>query len=72
MSESNIDATNHLTKKIQDLDQRSPSPVKVGESPKLSRKAISSLGDTENSGVPLNTPWTLWLDRSVECRVNLM
>jgi len=43
---------------------RSNSPkLQQSDSPKLSRKAISSLGDTERTGVPLNTPWTLWLDR---------
>uniref|UniRef100_H2Y9Y6 Eukaryotic translation initiation factor 4E type 3 n=1 Tax=Ciona savignyi TaxID=51511 RepID=H2Y9Y6_CIOSA len=44
---------------------RSNSPVPASESPRLSRKAISNLGDTEKSGVPLNSAWTLWLDRSV-------
>uniref|UniRef100_F6ZFY8 Eukaryotic translation initiation factor 4E type 3 n=1 Tax=Ciona intestinalis TaxID=7719 RepID=F6ZFY8_CIOIN len=43
----------------------SPVPMVNGESPKLSRKAISNLGDTEKTGVPLNSAWTLWLDRSV-------
>ena len=64
-SESGIDNTtsNHYVKKLQELDRRSPSPVQAGESPRLSRKAISSLGDSEKTGVPLNSSWTLWLDR---------
>ena len=58
-----LEASNHYAKKLQELDRRSPSPVQAGESPRLSRKTISSLGDSEKTGVPLNSSWTLWLDR---------
>ena len=34
-------------------------------SPKLSRRVCDDLSDTEKSGLPLNSSWTLWLDRSV-------
>jgi len=34
-------------------------------SPQLTRKALSSIDETESQGVPLNTPWTFWLDKSV-------
>lgn len=44
-------------------ERRSPSPV-TG-SPKLSHRVQNSLTDSEKSGVPLDTPWTLWLDRSI-------
>lgn len=44
-------------------ERRSPSPV--NSSPKLSAKVQSNLTDIEKSGVPLNTQWTLWLDRSI-------
>nr|CAB3241798.1 eukaryotic translation initiation factor 4E type 3 [Phallusia mammillata] len=46
-------------------EDRTGSPGRTSDSPRLSRKAITDLGDTEKTGVPLNTPWTLWLDRSV-------
>lgn len=34
-------------------------------SPQLTRSAISTIQETENSGVPLNTTWTFWLDKLV-------
>jgi hypothetical protein len=33
-------------------------------SPQLTRKALDSIEETESSGVPLNTPWTFWLDKT--------
>ena len=66
-SEGNIPMSSDYigTKRLQDLEKRSSSPIQnqAGESPRLSRKAISSLSDTDKSGVPLNSSWTLWLDR---------
>ncbi|KAK3739545.1 hypothetical protein QZH41_016218 [Actinostola sp. cb2023] len=35
------------------------------DSPQLSRKSLSQLEDHEKSGIPLNSPWTLWHDRYV-------
>ncbi|KAK7496691.1 hypothetical protein BaRGS_00012098 [Batillaria attramentaria] len=35
------------------------------ESPKLARKAINEIASVEETGVPLNTSWTFWLDKSV-------
>lgn len=63
--QSNSPIAGNFNKRMQDLERRSPSPVhqQAGESPRLSRKAISSLSDTDKSGVPLNSSWTLWLDR---------
>lgn len=34
-------------------------------SPQLPRSAISEINSSEESGVPLNTPWTFWLDKSI-------
>ncbi|ELU11095.1 hypothetical protein CAPTEDRAFT_175323 [Capitella teleta] len=35
-------------------------------SPALTRSTISSIEKDEHSGIPLNTPWTFWLDKSVK------
>ncbi|XP_064604965.1 eukaryotic translation initiation factor 4E type 3-like [Liolophura sinensis] len=35
------------------------------ESPQLPRAALSEIKSSEQTGVPLNTPWTFWLDKSV-------
>ncbi|XP_046841606.1 eukaryotic translation initiation factor 4E type 3-like [Xenia sp. Carnegie-2017] len=46
----------------------SPSKAILTEafhSPKLSRKFLEQISPVEKSGLPLNTPWTLWLDRYV-------
>ena len=61
-SGAGIDSANHYAKKLQEVNEGLQS-VQAGESPRLSRKAISSLGDTEKTGVLLNSSWTLWLDR---------
>lgn len=34
-------------------------------SPQLARKAINEIDTSEQTGVPLNTPWTFWLDKLV-------
>ncbi|XP_014674991.1 PREDICTED: eukaryotic translation initiation factor 4E type 3-like [Priapulus caudatus] len=34
-------------------------------SPQLSRAAVQEITETEKGGVPLNTPWTLYLDKSI-------
>jgi len=34
-------------------------------SPQLLRSAINTVENSEQTGVPLNTPWTFWLDKSV-------
>ena len=34
-----------------------------GNSPHLSRKSLNELESSEKSGIPLNTPWTLWHDK---------
>ena len=34
-------------------------------SPKLSRSAIQTIEHDEFQGIPLNTPWTFWLDKCV-------
>jgi len=34
-------------------------------SPQLTRAAYDNVHTTEQTGVPLNTPWTFWLDKSV-------
>lgn len=39
--------------------------VGVTSSPRLSRRVCDDLSSTEKTGLPLNSPWTLWLDRSV-------
>lgn len=36
---------------------------KCTNSPQLSRRSLSQLEDHEKSGIPLNSPWTLWHDR---------
>ena len=33
------------------------------ESPKLGRKAVNEITDIEQTGVPLQSPWTFWLDK---------
>jgi hypothetical protein len=46
----------------------SPSKTILTEafnSPKLTRKFLEQISSVEKSGLPLNTPWTLWLDRFV-------
>jgi hypothetical protein len=43
-----------------------PIPTNEGDdSPKLDRKAHDSLNEAELKGVPLNTKWTFWLDKSI-------
>lgn len=45
----------------------SPSKTILTEafnSPKLTRKFLEQISSVEKSGLPLNTSWTLWLDRS--------
>ena len=32
-------------------------------SPKLARSAINEINSSEENGVPLNTPWTFYLDK---------
>ena len=32
-------------------------------SPKLTRKFLEQISSVDKSGLPLNTAWTLWLDR---------
>lgn len=32
-------------------------------SPQLSRAAVQQITETEKEGVPLNTPWTFYLDK---------
>ncbi|CAH1783575.1 unnamed protein product, partial [Owenia fusiformis] len=44
---------------IQSVENRDPG------SPKLTRDAVSDVEEHEASGVPLNTLWTFWLDKSV-------
>ncbi|OWF37759.1 eukaryotic translation initiation factor 4E type 3-like [Mizuhopecten yessoensis] len=34
-------------------------------SPQLPRSKLSEIHSTEQTGVPLNTPWTFWLDKSI-------
>jgi len=34
-------------------------------SPRLDRKARASISEAESHGVPLNTKWTFWLDKSI-------
>ncbi|KAL4226138.1 Eukaryotic translation initiation factor 4E type 3 [Mactra antiquata] len=42
------------------------APEKVATpSPKLARSAISEIHASEENGVPLNTPWTFYLDKSI-------
>ena len=47
----------HLTKSEFDLKEANSS------SPHLSRKSLNDLESSEKSGIPLNTPWTLWHDK---------
>ena len=35
----------------------------LGASPKLARSAINEISSSEETGVPLNTPWTFYLDK---------
>lgn len=35
------------------------------DSPVLTRKFLEAIPQTEKLGLPLNTPWTLWLDRFI-------
>ncbi|ESP01001.1 hypothetical protein LOTGIDRAFT_140053 [Lottia gigantea] len=35
------------------------------DSPQLNRKALNELGSVEEKGVPLNTSWTFWLDKTI-------
>ncbi|XP_078342778.1 eukaryotic translation initiation factor 4E type 3-like [Oculina patagonica] len=37
----------------------------ISNSPHLSRKSLDELESSEKSGIPLNTPWTLWHDKYV-------
>jgi translation initiation factor 4E len=43
----------------------SPADDVLGTSPNLSGMAISEVEHLEKDGVPLNTPWTFWHDKSV-------
>ncbi|KAM7439194.1 hypothetical protein ABFA07_011373 [Porites harrisoni] len=36
-----------------------------GNSPHLSRRSLNEIENSEKSGIPLNTPWTLWHDKYV-------
>jgi hypothetical protein len=45
---------------VKNLD----APEKVATpSPQLARSAISEIHTSEETGVPLNTPWTFYLDK---------
>jgi hypothetical protein len=33
------------------------------DSPRLGRKAMDEITDSNNTGVPLESPWTFWLDK---------
>ncbi|KAI8511393.1 hypothetical protein Bbelb_104930 [Branchiostoma belcheri] len=44
---------------------QSPEPPVPGSSPKLARAAIDGIQRNEKTGIPLNTAWTFWLDKSV-------
>ncbi|XP_064633467.1 eukaryotic translation initiation factor 4E type 3-B-like [Lineus longissimus] len=46
-------------------NQKSPLEIKDSSSPKLPRAAINDIENHEETGVPLNTAWTFWLDKSV-------
>lgn len=61
---SETSGTSVFENKFQHENSTRLSPVPVAnESPKLSRQTYDDLTTTEESGVPLNTPWTLWIDR---------
>ena len=42
------------------------------ESPKLGRKAMDEITDHEQSGVPLQSPWTFWLDKCVSFKMCIL
>ncbi|XP_077981376.1 eukaryotic translation initiation factor 4E type 3-A-like [Glandiceps talaboti] len=52
-------ATASTLHNMQSSDLSTPDPSE------LSHSAIAEINSSEESGVPLNTPWTFWLDRSV-------
>ncbi|KAL3853398.1 hypothetical protein ACJMK2_016941 [Sinanodonta woodiana] len=47
---------------LQELESREKLST---DSPQLHRKAINEINCSEETGVPLNTPWTFYLDKSV-------
>ena len=60
----------HVTWVISNMAESGDVDVKDednsgGESPKLGRKAMDEITDHEQSGVPLQSPWTFWLDKYV-------
>ncbi|XP_070558899.1 eukaryotic translation initiation factor 4E type 3-like [Ptychodera flava] len=47
------------------LGKIEPSDLTMSDPGELSQNTITEINNTNKSGVPLNTPWTFWLDRSV-------
>lgn len=50
---------------LQSVDCVKSAEARPVGSPQLQRAAINEIHSSEQSGVPLNTPWTFWLDKSI-------
>ncbi|XP_048740340.1 eukaryotic translation initiation factor 4E type 3-like [Ostrea edulis] len=50
---------------LQSVDCVKTTETRAVGSPQLPRSAISEIHSSEQTGVPLNTPWTFWLDKSI-------
>ena len=49
--------------RVKTGQQQSSPNSNLSQSPALSASTINTLNGQENSGVPLQTPWTFWLDK---------
>lgn len=38
-------------------------PSELSKSPVFSNETVKNIKEYENSGIPLQTPWTFWLDK---------
>ncbi|XP_002734543.1 eukaryotic translation initiation factor 4E type 3-like [Saccoglossus kowalevskii] len=47
------------------LEKLPASEMNADDRAELTPNAITEINDKEKSGIPLNSPWTFWLDRSV-------
>jgi len=48
---------------MSELGCRNSSETAMIGSPQLGRSTLSEIYSSEESGVPLNTKWTFWLDK---------
>ena len=59
------------SKPVDVRSQASDNLLCLSQSPALSAQTIHTINDQESKGVPLDTPWTFWLDKWVSpCKLS--